>query len=324
MPNLNVQYKEVFLVNWNRWSGLSAKPPVGSDQCKPILLEDAPHLPTTTIFDLKTGNSPALSFYSRYHINLVIKPELKDAIAAQKELKKLVEQKSRICCGGASKGSCIGKASEDTFRNCNDADIKFETSRLETLEATLTGWVHMESMENDAKTQAVGNKRKISHWFESVNNLSQVIEKKKEGENFEKDEETITSLGNDIGIDLLEDQHYANLLPEELVEKAVPYADVQALGDGEEFKFDQDSIRNTMRIQFSGDAGMLTMSLSEDAMRSYEHQNCNIVTPLAVAGAAGLAATGIGVLLSGPLIALAAGALVFGPAIAGCNFGKFL
>ena len=314
---MNVQYKQVFLVNWNRWPG-DGNPPDKSDKCKPKLLEDAPNFPTTTIFDLETGNSPAISFYSRYHINLVIKPELKANIAAQTELVKKVTSKSRICCGGSSKGSCLGKEKKDTFRNCDAGDIEFENSRLDALKMTLKGWKHMESEEKTSKNQAVQSNRKISHWFESVNSLSQVIEKKQEGDSFVKDDETINSLANDIGIDLLEDQHYANLLPEELVEKAVPYAPVQ-----KEFQFDQESIRNTMRVQFSGDSGMLTMSLSEDAMRSYEHQNCNIVAPLAVAGAAGLAAIP-GVLLMGPLVALAAGALVFGPAIAGCNYGKFL
>ena len=69
---------------------------------------------------------------------------------------------------------------------------------------------------------------------------------------------------------------------------------------------------------------MYTISLGSEAMRSYESQNCNILTPLLVAGgaagAAGLVGLGAGALLMGPAMALAAGALVFGPAIAGCNF----
>lgn len=319
-----MQYKEVFLVNWNRWSGTEKYPPVDSDSCKPVFDEDldAPNLPTTTIFDLDSGNTPALSFYSRYHINLVIIPELKVAIEAQTAILTQVEKKSRICCSGTKKGSCLGKEAEETFRNCDDDDISFETTKRNQMQVTLDGWKYMKSIEATAKEQAIANKGKISDWFESVNSLSQVIEKKQEGNNLVKDEDTIASLAEDIGIDLLEDQHYANLLPEELVERAVPYTNVQSFGDEEEFKTDRESIRNTMRLQISGDAGMLSVSLSEDAMRTYEHQNCNIATPLAVAGIAGLVAGGTGMLLAGPLLPLAVGALVFGPAMAGCNFGK--
>ena len=65
---------------------------------------------------------------------------------------------------------------------------------------------------------------------------------------------------------------------------------------------------------------MYTISLGSEAMRSYESQNCNVLSPLQVAGVAGLVGLVGGALLMGPAMALAAGALVFGPAIAGCNF----
>merc|ERR1712176_305219 len=70
VPNLNVMYEEVSIVEWI------------SDQCKVKTLEDNKTLPTTTTFNIEAPeNKPALAFYSRYHIENIKLPELQKSVS---------------------------------------------------------------------------------------------------------------------------------------------------------------------------------------------------------------------------------------------------
>ena len=252
---MNVGYKEVFVVEWDK------------DNCRPKLdyeneVNTYLEFPSTVIFDLKgSENKPALSFYSQYHIDLVIMPELKDAIADQVALKKRVEAGELICCKDTKhgKGSCLGiedsKSGEDwNGRKCDQDDLKVEKEKLNTLKLTLEGWEHMIERNNETRRYAIGNSTKISEWFDSVDSLSQVVDRKEDGE---KDIDTINSLKEDVGIvrDGQIESHYGNLLPESLIERATPYKKIQELEELNGAAVDKQGLRDTMRVQFVGDAG---------------------------------------------------------------------
>lgn len=68
VPNLNVMYEEVYVVEWNNSTcGVTEE---GQDRT----------LPQKTTFDIKSPeNEPALAFFSRYHIQHVKLPELNRA-----------------------------------------------------------------------------------------------------------------------------------------------------------------------------------------------------------------------------------------------------
>lgn len=254
---MNIEYKEVFLVEWD---GNECRPKLDYENDVNTYLE----FPSTVIFDLKgSKNKPALSFYSLYHIDLVIIPELKDAIAGQEALKKRVESGEAICCKTGGKGSCLGKedlgkedeknGKELTGRKCDSNDLKVEQEKLDTLKLTKDGWEYMKARNKETKDNAVNARTKISQWFDSTDSLSQVIDRKEDGE---KDTDTINSLREDVGIvrDGQIESHYGNLLPETLIEGARPYEKIQELElDGT--AVDKQGLRDTMRVQFVGDAG---------------------------------------------------------------------
>jgi hypothetical protein len=252
VPNLNVEYKEVFLVEWD------------NDECRPKLdyendVNTYMEFPSTVIFDLKGENTPALSFYSRYHIDLVILPELTDAITGQEALKERVEAGEKICCLTGAKGSCLGKEDTKTGeawtgKACDSNDLKVEQEKLDTLKATKNGWAYMINKENITRTYAINNRTKISEWFDSPDSLSQVIDRKEDGE---KDTDTIDSLREDVGIvrDGQIESHYGNLLPEILIEGARPYDAIQSIEGLKGATVDKQGLRDTMRVQFVGDAG---------------------------------------------------------------------
>lgn len=256
MPNLNIEYKEVFLVEWD---GDECRPKLDYDNVVNELSANAYfEFPSTVIFDLKgSENKPALSFYSTYHLNLVIIPGLTDAITDQEALIERVEAGEAICCltGG---GSCLGKEDSETGEEwtgkiCDSNDLKVEQEKLDTLRATKEGWKYMIKRNDDTRKNAINARTKISQWFDSTDSLSQVIDRKEDGE---KDNDTINSLREDVGIvrDGQIESHYGNLLPETLIDRAIPYDKIQELQlNGA--AIDKQGLRDTMRIQFVGDAG---------------------------------------------------------------------
>lgn len=108
---------------------------------------------------------------------------------------------------------------------------------------------------------------------------------------------------------------YAGLVPEKFIGKAefLP-SGKKILGVRSEVE-GREKIKNAKRVQFAGDAGMLEMSLSKDAMASFQSQNCNAAG--LIAGAVTGAAIG---LAFAPLAPFAAAGAMVGNAISGCNY----
>ncbi|GFH57722.1 hypothetical protein CTEN210_14198 [Chaetoceros tenuissimus] len=286
MPNFSVMYEEVFIVAWDK------------DKCQPKLDPETDLFANTLIFDVDSdGNKPALSFYSRYHLDLVTIPDLEEQVQNQQNTLATMNDGEIICCPSRP-GSCLGELDKGrSGRICVDTDFNTEEQKLKTLQTALNGWKKAISDEENAKKEAIRKKSPISDWF-MHSNVGLVTD----------DEGTI----NDLAI--AEGEHSAGLVPDELI------PDAKRLDAAEELlgnKEGGDDISKTMSIQFAGDAGVYEMSLTKEASSAFTKQNCNWLSPASLGGTAGLVGAG---LAFGPALPIVAGAMVITPAISGCNF----
>lgn len=316
VPNLNVAYEEVFILEWD------------FDSCRPKLEErydsnedkNITEVPTSIIVDFKSPeNKPAFSFYSRYHLNLVKIPEIANSLKSMEDQLEEATSGDLICCKDKY-GSCKGE-SADNLRKCGttSADItetdpatilendkKAIQDEIDILSGALYDW--KQTLENDEKAQDAAIKEgiSISSWFDD-DELDQVV----------------TDDDLDFNEDLSNIDYKTALVPETLIEKAeltgngtklFELANLTTSGEG------KSELREVKRIQFVGDAGSLHLSLSKSAMTSYQKQNCEIFG--GVPGIIGLSATtAIGLGLAGPLaiVPMVAAALVTNAAV-GCNY----
>lgn len=279
MPNLFVAYREVDLVYWR------------NETCSADL-NDEGDFPSSFIFNVEAPeNEPALSFYSRKHIETVKMVELRSAIAAQTPIVSRVQIFDVICCV-QSVGSCLGAS--EVFRECNVADYEYEQSALDVLILSLASWGDAFSKSDENVQDAIDRVRSIVDWFEDA-------EVGQKGMNTEESVQITDFIGM--------------LAPNQLIEDAKKIAgadDLLGLAPAEDGK---DNIRNTKRIQFSGSTGTYELSLDKTRSSEEHSQDCSLASPLIAAGAAGAGAVAFG-----PALPLAAGALVIGSAIAGCNY----
>ena len=87
-----MEFEEVYEVFWN------------NTECDPIrnaTLEDDDKtpFPSQLIFSVNSASSkPALSFYSRYHIEFVKLPDLDDAIEKQQKIVNAMNAGEAVCC----------------------------------------------------------------------------------------------------------------------------------------------------------------------------------------------------------------------------------
>ena len=193
-------------------------------------------------------------------------PELESAIASQEET--ITEMSSSIiCCPSPQKGSCLGKiTATNPGRICVDSDIEYENLKLSTLQMALDGWKNAIQSNDDAKKAAKDQNKKISNWFQG------------NGGNNE-----------DLKITDIE----TPLVPEKLISSATMIDGTSQLLNGQEgagSDNNRDSIRKAMRVQISGDAGMLEMSMSKGSTEAYTKQNCNHVVPGVLSGVLGKSA----------------------------------
>ena len=134
VPNLNVAYETWVTVDWDK------------DACKVRLVvtgkdsegKDIIGLPTKISFDITAdGNKPALSFYSRFHLLDLKKPELEDAV-----FKLKLELDGKVC-----------PISDDE-----------DCTKLKAIEEGLEGW----NKALDIETTGLAQKMSIVDWFTTI------------------------------------------------------------------------------------------------------------------------------------------------------------
>lgn len=306
MPNLNVIYETVSLVYWD------------NDSCSAKLDPDpsltTPAFPTTVLFDLEsTANEPALTFYSRSHIQTVKIPEIADSIAAMERTVEHVRNKEVICCAVPLIGSCEGIDTDNTsLRKCNAEDLEYENGGLALLEASLNSW---NKTLNDADTSvndAINNMNSIVDWLTDDN----------VGRSEMHNDEYNT--GNNIGDEM--ENFNVNLAPDQLIDDARITAEGLELLQVTNEEEAKDKIKKTKRIQFSGASGTYELSLDKTRYYNSASQDCTQSLPagLAIGGVGAVGAIATATAASGGLalavLPVIAGALVVSSAIAGCNF----
>ena len=190
-------------------------------------------------------------------------PELESAIASQEET--ITEMSSSIiCCPSPQKGSCLGKiTATNPGRICVDSDIDYENLKLSTLQMALDGWKNAIKSNDDAKKHAKDKNKRISNWFQG------------NGDN-----------NKDLQIADIE----TPLVPDELISSATMMDGTSHLLNDQEgtgSDNNRESIRKAMRVQISGDAGMLEMSMSKGSTEAYTKQNCKRIIPGVLSGIGG-------------------------------------
>lgn len=289
-PNLSVQFEEVFVVEWD-FGNARPKLVPNPQSRRAGALEPF----TSVILNLESEkNKPALSFFSRYHLNLVTIPELENAIQSQEQLLERMNSEI-ICCLGDKKGSCHGQFNlTNPGRICNSEDNNVEQAKKETLVAALEGWLNTIAQEDRARNEAIDNREKLDRWFQYVGGLESV--------NLGSEDETFFQEKKD---EIKIEDMAVQIIPEELISRAKALDSATALFEDEE-GFNEggndqhkDVLRNAMRIQVTGDAGVYEMTLTRAATRTFTRQNCNRAVPAMVAAELGLRAGAMAASLMG-------------------------
>lgn len=183
-------------------------------------------------------------------------PELKSAIVSQTgTISKM--SSSIVCCQAPTKGSCLGRVNAThPGRICVDSDFEVEKLKLHTLNIALQSWNHAIEENEKKKKDAANSKKRINNWFQGNGNGDEDLQI------------------NDIA---------TPLVPEKLIKSA----ESSYLFDGQEGSgsdHNRDAIRKAMRVQISGDSGLLEMTLSKVATESFTSQNCDMKIPGIIAG----------------------------------------
>jgi len=271
-------------------------------KCGPKFGESNTTFPTAVIFDLEAPSSePALTFYSRKHINATKIPEIEKAIFDMKETIKEVSKKLVICCPAPNQGSCEGEKEAASFRKCDADDLKYEQKAFAVLEAALKAWKKSLSDSIAVVDDAIKNENGIVDWFIDEN----VGQKGMFHEKYNTGEMSITDFS-------------VNLAPPALIADAKLTPDGKNLLNVTDSKQSIEKIRKTKRIQFSGSSGAYELSLDKTSHYYSAAEDCNQKTPLGVASQAILmgAQSGLGL----AALPIAAGAMIVSSAIAGCNY----
>ena len=290
VPNLNVKYESVDLVYWDN----------SDDKCGPKLGESNT-FPTAVIFDLEAPSSePALTFYSRKHIETIKMLEIEKAIIDMVKTVQKVKTKLVICCP-ATPGSCEGDDDTATFRKCNDNDLEYEKEGLDVLVAALEAWTKSLSDSLIVVDDAITNENGIVDWFLDED----VGQKGMYQDEYNTGEMSITDFS-------------VNLAPPSLIDDAKLTPDGINLLNVQDSEQSKEKIKKTKRIQFSGSSGAYELSLDKTSYYGGGGEDCNQNTPLGVAAGAILLGAGAGLGLAA--LPVAAGAMIVSSAIAGCNY----
>merc|ERR1712038_1044227 len=206
VPNLNVMYKEVFVVEWDNAT------------CAVNTEEDGT-VPTTITFNIEdTENQPALAFFSRYHVNKIKIPELRGA----KESK--VNQKDGCDCTDDDPDKvCKYFEADGTEKSTTCSEI---TNEIGSLQAGIDGWNAALKVEEDNLELTTNDPSKsINNWFTEF------------GSNDMHSEESVLITDHDSSLtppSLVDDKE---ALENELVEKVKdePVKRIQFSGGGNTF-----------------------------------------------------------------------------------------
>lgn len=281
-------YETVLLVYWSNDS-CSAKLDPG---------KNPPDFPSLVIFDLEAPSSkPALTFYSRLHINTVIIPGLSKSIYNMHATLAKVEAKKKICCI-EGKGSC---ETEKDVRICDKDDLAWEEEGYQVLQGSLASWESVLNKTDTDKIKDVTEGLGIVDWFtdEDVGQKGMHQEKHNTGNMAIKD-------------------FNVNLAPDVLIQDAkLTETGKDILGTTDEEQA-RKKILQTKRIQFSGSSGAYELSLDKTRYYYSAAEDCNQSIPSQIGMMVMLAGATSGLGLAA--LPLAAGAMVVGSAIAGCNY----
>jgi len=138
VPNLNVMYKEVYVVKWSNETCAVEK---GLDGTLPI---------TTTINLEDVENQPSLAFFSRYHVEYVKLPELKvsvDNIEAMRADCNCTKQDPDLMC---------------PFGNNEEASCGALDQQVASLNNATKEWTEYMLPKDDYRSNTIVN------WFEKV------------------------------------------------------------------------------------------------------------------------------------------------------------
>jgi hypothetical protein len=281
-------YETVALVYWSNESCSAKLDPE----------KDPPDFPSLVIFDLEAPSSkPALTFYSRLHIETVTIPGLSKSIYDMKIMLAKVEAKEKICCT-VGKGSC---ETEKTVRICDEDDLAWEEEAYQVLQGSLASWKSSLAKTIADKAKDVAEGLGIVDWFtdDDVGQKGMHQEEHNTGNMAIKD-------------------FNVNLAPDTLIQDAkLTETGKVILGTTDEEQA-REKILQTKRIQFSGSSGAYELSLDKTRYYYSAAEDCNQNTSSQIGMAVMLAGakTGLG-LATLPLVA---GSMVIGSAIAGCNY----
>ena len=141
VPNLNVAYETFVSVYWNTTACTVLQVVTGNNTVTNNNNNVTMGLPTRIVFEINAkGNKPALSFYSRFHLEDQKMPELKDAVF-KLDLKL---KEAEIDCGKAG----------------DEEDCK----KLKALQEGLDGWKSALAIEK----KGLDDKKGIVDWFTSI------------------------------------------------------------------------------------------------------------------------------------------------------------
>ena len=142
VPNLNVFYEEVQKVQWD------------NKRCsvKEVTIDGKTKLPEATSFNIKAETSqPALSFYTRYHVENVKLPELKKTMGNKNQ--RYVDCD---CSKKDGKKKCIAFGNEKPS-TCSEYE-----KQIGYLTIAIDAWTATLEEDNIDKSKSINN------WFEEV------------------------------------------------------------------------------------------------------------------------------------------------------------
>ena len=145
VPNLYVKFEEVYELVWN------------NTICEPILNqtlkdENKNPFPSQLIFSVNSPTSkPALSFFSRYHIEYVKLPDLNDAVQKQQAIVQAMEDEP-VCCLDEGTPCLPGRRK----KFCTDEEKEEEKEDLQSIIDGRDAWADNLLLEPEGK-ESLGN-----------------------------------------------------------------------------------------------------------------------------------------------------------------------
>eukprot|EP00559_Dactyliosolen_fragilissimus_P002088 CAMPEP_0184871508 /NCGR_PEP_ID=MMETSP0580-20130426/40756_1 /TAXON_ID=1118495 /ORGANISM="Dactyliosolen fragilissimus" /LENGTH=2372 /DNA_ID=CAMNT_0027374173 /DNA_START=995 /DNA_END=8116 /DNA_ORIENTATION=+ len=222
VPNLNVMYQEVIVVEWDNATCSVATDGNGT-------------LPITTTFNIEdTENQPALSFFSRYHINNVKIPELKAA-----KTSKTSQKHDCGCTNDDPNKSCKYFEADGVEKTTTCREITIE---IGSLQQGIDGWNTAFKDEKDTLESNTNDASKsINNWFEEF------------GKKDMHDEDSV----------LITD-HNSGLAPPSLINNKEPLNQT----------FYEVADKPVKRIQFSGGGNTFSMTMNKEKVWNEVELSC--------------------------------------------------